>query len=139
MKRNTALGLGLAASVTATLLWHGPGGAGARLSASLDHEVRAMLDHYEMQAIRARVQHDPLTRRILLEGPADDFQRGEIKRMSGALPGIAAAHWVGQGEQERQLPLIAEVLLMALAGFAAGVVIAYVIALRRRSREALAE
>ena len=139
MKRNTGLGIGLAASLAATALWHGPGGAGARLSNLLDHDVRAMLDHYEMQAVGARIQHDPLTRRIILDGPADDFQRGEIKRMTETLPGVATAHWTGSGDRTRQLPLLAEVALMALACFAAGAVLAYVAALRRRSKEALAE
>ena len=139
MKRNSALGIGLAATLAATALWHGPGGAGARLGKLLDHDSRAMLDHYEMQAVGARIQHDPLTRRIVLDGPADDFQRGEIKRMTESLPGVATAHWTGSGDRTRQLPLLAEVALMALACFAAGVVLAYVAALRRRSKEPLAE
>ena len=80
---------------------------------------------------------DPLTRRIVLDGPADDFQRSEIKRMSEELPGIATAHWTGFADRDRQLPLLAEVALMVLACFAAGVILAYVAALRRRSKEAL--
>jgi len=139
MNRNRALALGLGATLVATLLWHGPGGAGERLGASLVHRERAMLDHYEMQAIAARIQHDPLSRRIILSGPADDFQRSEMVRMSEQLPGISTAHWVGTRDRVRQLPLLAEVLLMALASFAAGAVLAYVAALRRRSREALLE
>ena len=139
MRSSTALGLGLAATLAATALWHGPGGASARLGKLLDHDVRAMLDHYEMQAVGARIQHDPLTRRILLDGPADDFQRGEIKRMTETLPGVATAQWMRSGDRTRQLPLLAEVALMALACFAAGAVLAYVAALRRRSKEALVE
>ena len=137
MKRNTALGVGLAATLAATILWHGPGGAGARLAASLDHDVRTMLDHYEMQAVDARIEHDPLVRRILLKGPADDFQRGEIKRMSESLPGVAAARWTGSGDKSRQLPLLGEAMLMAMACFSAGAILAYIAALRRRAREAL--
>ncbi len=137
MKRKPALALGVAATLAASLLWHGPGGAGGRLGKSIDHEVRAMLDHYEMQMVSSHIQHDPLTRRIVLDGPADDFQRAEIKRMSEELPGIATAHWTGFVDRTRQLPLLAEVGLMALACFAAGVILAYVAALRRRSKEAL--
>lgn len=135
MKRNIALAIGVAATLAATLLWHGPSGAGARLGKTIDHEVRTMLDHYEMQQVGARIQHDPLTRRVVLDGPADDFQRAEIKRMSETLPGVATAHWADSGDKKRQLPLLAEVALMALASFAAGTILAYIAALRRRSRE----
>lgn len=138
MKRNTALAIGVAATLAATFLWHGPAGAGERFAGSIDRQVRAMLDHYEMQAIAARTQRAPLTRRIMLAGPADDFQRDEIKRMSLELPGIAGAHWAGRRAPPRTLPLLAEVMLMALASFATGVVLAYIAALRRRAREAFA-
>ena len=98
-----------------------------------------MLDHYEMQAISARTQRQPLARTILLSGRADDFQRSEIVRLSEELPGISTARWAGRKTIVRQLPLFAEVLLMALASFAAGAIIAYVAALRRRLKEALRE
>ena len=137
MKQFATLGLGLVATLAATLLWHGPGGAGGRLGRSLDHIERAMLDHAEMQMVGSRIQHDPLTRRIILDGPADDFQRSELKRMSEELPGIATAHWTGFVDPDRQLPLLAEVALMALACFAAGVILAYVAALRRWAEEDL--
>ncbi len=137
MKPSAALAIGLAASLAATALWHGPGGAGARLGKALDHEVRFMLDHYEMQAVGARIQHDPLTRRIILDGPADAFQRGEIRRLTETLPGVAAADWTGSGDRPRQLPLLIEAMLLSLASFAAGAVLAYIAALRRRSKQAL--
>ena len=138
MKRNNALGIGLAATLAATVLWHGPGGAGARFAASIDRTMRATLDHYEMQPVTARLQREPLTRRLMLDGPADDFQRGEIKRIALDIPGVATAHWAGPRNPPRALPLLAEAMLMALACFAIGVVLAYIAALRRRSREAFA-
>ncbi|MEO5578038.1 MAG: hypothetical protein ABIR25_03170 [Sphingomicrobium sp.] len=138
MKRNTALVTGLVATLAATFLWHGPGGAGARFAGSIDRTMRATLDHYEMPSVAARLQRDPLTRRLMLEGPADDFQRGEIKRIALDVPGVATAHWAGPRNPPRALPLLAEAMLMALACFAIGVVLAYIAALRRRSREAFA-
>lgn len=137
MKRNTALAIGVAATLAATFLWHGPGGAGERFAGLIDRQMRATLDHYEMPMIAARVERGPLTRRMMLDGPADDFQRGEIKRMSLELPGIAGAHWAGRRAPPRAVPLIAEVMLMALACFAIGVVLAYIAALRRRANEAI--
>ena len=136
MKRNMALAIGIAATLAAAILWHGPGGAGERLAGSIDRTMRTTLDHYEMQPVAARIQRDPLTRRLMLDGPADDFQRSEIKRISLDVPGVASAYWAGPRDPPRALPLLAEVMLMALACFAIGVVLAYIAALRRRSREA---
>lgn len=136
MKRNTALGIGVAASLAATFLWHGVGGAGDRLAGSIDRTMRTTLDHYEMPLVRAATQRDPLTRRLMFDGPADDFQRGEITRIALEVPGVATTYWAGPRAPARALPLIAEALLMALACFAIGVVLAYIVALRRRAREA---
>lgn len=136
MKRNTALGIGIAATLAATFLWHGIGGAGERLAGSIDRTMRTTLDHYEMPAVAARTQRDPLTRRLMLDGPADDFQRSEISRIALEVPGVAAAYWAGPRPPARAIPLFVEVMLMALAAFAIGVVLAYIVALRRRAREA---
>lgn len=137
MNRNRSLALGVAATLAATWLWHGPAGAGDRLTATTAREVRQMLDHYEMQRIDVAAERGPLTRRILLSGPADDFQHSEIVRRSEALPGVAAAAWVGNEAGSRPLPLMAEAMLMALVAFAVGAVLAYIAALRRRAREAI--
>lgn len=136
MNRTGALAIGVAATFATTFLWHGPGGAGERFAGTIDRTMRATLDHYEMSAVTARLQRDPLTRRLLLGGPADAFQRGEIARIALEVPGLATAHWPGPRNPPRALPLLAEVALMALAAFAIGVVMAYIAALRRRAREA---
>ena len=138
MKRNTALAIGVVASLAATFLWHGPAGAGERFAGSVDRTIRATLDHYEMPQVAARLKREPLTRRLMLDGPADDFQRGEIKRISLEVPGVSSAYWVGPRKPARAFPLFAEAMLMALVCFATGVVLAYIAALRRRSREAFA-
>jgi hypothetical protein len=137
MNRNRSLALGIVATLAATWLWHGPGGAGDRLTAMTSHEVRAMLDHYEMQQVGVAVEHAPLTRRILLSGPADEFQHGEIVRRSEEIPGVREATWRGSEGGSRPLPLLAEAMLTALVAFAAGVILAYITALRRRAREAI--
>lgn len=136
MNRVGALAIGVVATLAATYLWHGPGGAGERFAGTIDRTMRATLDHYEMQPVAARLQRDPLTRRLLLDGPADAFQRSEISRIALEVPGLASAHWPGPRDPPRALPLIVEVMLMALAAFAIGVVLAYYAALRRRAREA---
>jgi hypothetical protein len=93
MNRVSIVILGAFAAIVATWLWHGPLGAGDRFASAVDSRARVMLDHYEMVHVRAQMERKPLTRRVLLSGPADDFQRREIKRMIEAQPGVAEASW----------------------------------------------
>ena len=126
--------------------WHRPGcgtgraGAGERLRRRKSiGQMRATLDHYEMPAVSATLQRAPLTRRLLLAGPADDFQRSRDQAHVG---------WNCPASPKRLGTLNAAALascfhcsprsmLMALASFAIGAILAYVAALRRRAREAI--
>lgn len=93
MNRLAILLAGIGAVGVATWLWHGPLGAGARFAAAVDGRARAMLDKYEMIHVQARMERRPITRRVVLSGPADDFQRSEIERLVEAQPGVADAAW----------------------------------------------
>jgi hypothetical protein len=99
MSRLTIFTLGLVATVTATWVWHGPLGHGETFAAGVERRARAMLDHYEMTHVQARLERGPLTRRVILSGPADDFQRREIKRMVEAQPGVSEAAWSASSVQ----------------------------------------
>ena len=136
MKRNPALALGILATLAAAAVWHEPGGAAARFTTAAERTMRLTLDHYEMPGIAVQLQRGPLTRTLRFNGPADDFQRGEILRIGGEVPGVAATSWAGR-PAPRALPLLAEIMLMALASFAIGAVLASIAALRRRAREAI--
>jgi hypothetical protein len=134
MTRNRALLFGIAATLLAAFLWHGPGGAGERLARHVDGEIRRTLDHYEMQSVQNRLQRGPLMRRMIFTGPADEFQRTEIVRIAEELPGIAEGRWNRpKGIRLFPLPLLVEAMLMALVAFAAGAIVAYVFALRARN------
>lgn len=137
MKRNPALALGFLATLATAALWHGPGGAATRFATTAERTMRMTLDHYEMPAIAVKLQRAPLNRTLQFDGPADDFQRSEILRIGREVPGVAATWWAGQRPPPRALPLLAEAMLMALASFAIGAVLAYIAALRRRAREAI--
>ena len=76
-----------------TALWHGPLGAGEKLARKAEASARATLDHYEMPMIQARMQRRPLARRLLLSGPADDFQRAELARILDDTPGVLEVRW----------------------------------------------
>ena len=127
--RPILLAIAAAAALGAAALWHGPLGAADRLAATIERDVRATLVYYEMTAVDVRLQRGPLTRKLALKGPADDFQRGELVRVLNTLPGVSGATWSAEA---RGLPLIVESALAALAGFLAGLVIAYLVELRRR-------
>jgi hypothetical protein len=66
---------------------------------------------------------------VLLSGPADDFQRTELVRLIDQVPGVAGAAWSPRGAR---VPLIAEGAGVAVLGFLFGLLVAYLVELRRR-------
>ncbi len=93
MNRRQILFLGIAAVVGTAALWHGPLGAGDRLASQAEASARRTLDYYELPMIQARMQRHPLTRRLILSGPADDFQRAELIRILDDTPGVLEVRW----------------------------------------------
>ncbi len=87
------LALGIASTLGATAIYHGPAGAGDRLATAIEKIARAELDRQEMVQVNAKLQRNPLRRTLVLSGPADDFQRSELVRIMGALPGVDAVGW----------------------------------------------
>ena len=66
---------------------------------------------------------------MLLSGPADNFQRSELIKLMGVVPGVSSATWSDTGGG---LPLIAEGTGVAVLGFLLGLLVAYLVELRRR-------
>ena len=127
--RNLALIAGAALAIAAAALWHGPFGAADRFSTRVERGARQALDYYEMTRVTAQLQRNPLSRRLILTGPADDFQHSELVRVLDQLPGVSSVSWSpGRGG----FPLIAEGALLALVGFLAGLLLAYLVELHRR-------
>ncbi len=93
MRRTPTLVLGIFAVIGLTWIWHGPLGAGERLAGEIEAAARAQLDRDEMMQVQARVERRPLSRRLVLSGAADDFQRQEIRRRMRLLPGVGDAAW----------------------------------------------
>jgi hypothetical protein len=93
MSRRTILLSGIAAVVGSTALWHGPLGAGERLARQAEANARRTLDYYELPMVQARMQRGPLVRRLILSGPADDFQRAELVRILDETPGLLEVRW----------------------------------------------
>ena len=82
-----------AATVGFTAVWHGPLGAGDRLAGEVEARARKTLDYYELPLIQAKLQRSPLSRRLVLSGPADDFQRTELIRILDETPGVLDVRW----------------------------------------------
>ena len=134
MGKRTLFLLGVAATLAVGALWHGPLGAGARLAARMEARTQQLLVEWDMTQVRGKVAQGPLRREVLLSGKADDFQRGELKRLVGMLPGVEAVAFERE-QRDKPLPLAVEAELAALIGFGIGLIIAYLGELRRRSRQ----
>jgi uncharacterized membrane-anchored protein YhcB (DUF1043 family) len=127
-KRAIALAVGTMLSLAPAGLWSGPLGAADRLATQVEHDARFTLDNYEMTQITGHLHRAPLSRTLILSGPADDFQRSELVRILSIIPGVSRVRWSNRGG----VPLIAEAAGAAILGFLLGLLIAYVAELRRR-------
>jgi len=123
-----ALSAGLLVSLGLAAAWHGPLGASDRFSAHVERTARTALDYYEMPKIEAHLHRSPVTRRLVLSGPADDFQQSELMRIMALIPGVREARWSGGGG----VPLIVESAAATILGFLLGLLLAYLVELRRR-------
>ena len=128
-QRIRALLLGGMAALALAAVWHGPLGAADRLATRAERAAREALEYYEMAGVTAQLQRSPLSRRLLLKGPADDFQTRELARVMSQVPGVSRATW---SNESAGVPLIAEGGAAALLGFLLGLLLAYLVELRRR-------
>lgn len=128
-RRVRAIVAGVLFAMIAVAVWHGPLGAADRLTRDLERSGRQTLaDNDAPTGISARIHHRPLTRQLILSGPGDDFQRTEAARLMSEIPGVSDASW----SESTGIPLIVEGFGTALAGFLLGLLLAYLVELRRR-------
>jgi hypothetical protein len=128
-RRNVALASGVVAALALAALWHGPLGGAGRLEVQVQAAIQKNLVYYEMTKVSAHLHHGPLTREVLLSGPADDFQRVELAALIDQLPGVSSASWSSEAVGT---PLIVEGLAVSVVGFLFGLLLAYLAELRRR-------
>jgi hypothetical protein len=127
--RIRALVGGVLLTVAAATLWHGPLGAADRFSSQVERIARQVLvDFGAPRGVTVRMQRGPLTRQLILSGPSDEFQRGEAARLLSGIPGVSRASWTSTPG----VPLIVEVAGVAVVGFLSGLLLAYLVELRRR-------
>ena len=92
-KRRKTFFAGLAATIGVAILWHWPLGAADRLAGRVEAAALAELRHQEMFGVTARLDRSPLRRRLVLSGPAEDFQQAELVRILDELPGVSGVRW----------------------------------------------
>jgi len=114
-------------------LWHGPLGTGEKLASTIERQSRQVLNDWEMTQVQAKVERAPLRRTLVLSGPADDFQRSELVRIMDGVPGVANVRWTDMNPP-LTLPLLAEAELAGLVCFSLGLLLSYLLELRRRYR-----
>lgn len=129
-RRALAFGAAGLAAIAGAMLWSGPLGAADRFITAVEVPIRAMLVHYEMTQVSAGLRRAPLRRQIVYRGPADEVQRTELVRMAEELPGVASATW---NLKVRAIPIVAEGGAVALFGMLVGLLIAYLLDVRRRN------
>jgi hypothetical protein len=117
-----------AIAIAGAFAWHGPAGAADRFASTVEDSARQRLVDWEMPQVQAHLHRNPLTRRLLLSGPADDFQQSELVRIMSDVPGVSRATWSGSAG----IPLIVEGVGAALLGFLLGLLLAYGSDRRRR-------
>jgi hypothetical protein len=93
MTTRSKLLIGAIATLAIAELYHGPFGAAAELESRIERRARTELDRNEMFQVQARLGEKPLTRTLILSGPADGFQRGALVEVMGELPGVDSVEW----------------------------------------------
>lgn len=131
-RRNKSLAIGLLVALGFAIVWHGPLGGADRFAREIEQDLHRALVHYEMSQVSAHLRHGPLTRQVVLSGPADDFQRSELVRLLNQMPGVSDTSW---SPRSVGVPLIVQGLAVALLGFLSGLLLAYLLELRRRYNE----
>ena len=127
-RRGLPLIIAAAAALAGAELWHGPLGAADRFATVVEQSATQRLADWEMSQVTAHLHRNPLSRRLLLSGRADDFQRSELVRIMSDVPGVGRAAW----DQSSGIPLMLESAAVSLLGFLGGLLLAYLVELRRR-------
>lgn len=90
---------GLAAALLAGWIAHGPLGRGETFVARLQADSEAVLREAALGGVSVRFPSDPLARRAILSGTANDFQKEGMGLLPGinnriaAVPGVSGVRW----------------------------------------------
>jgi len=131
--------IGLALTLAAAWIAHGPLGGGTRLVDRLEREARAGVARSELPGIDVRLDRRPLTRRATLSGSANDLQREGLGSQMGvsdyvrAVEGISGVRWADEPDGGRRTaPLVVETLILSALAYLLGLGLGWLLWGRRR-------
>ncbi len=99
MSRWVKVLIGLAAALAAALIHYWPLGGGETFIASLEERAEARLRAVALPGVEVRMKRDPLSRVVILSGPANDFQKEGMGSYPGlndrmrSIPGVSGVEW----------------------------------------------
>ena len=94
--------IGLALALAAGWVSHGPLERGEAMVAQLDAELQAVVRDVNIAGVFGQMERQPLARKALLSGPANQFQREGQGSLPGldqrvlAIPGMGGLDWTDQ-------------------------------------------
>jgi OOP family OmpA-OmpF porin len=101
MSRSVKFLVGLALALLSGWIGHGPLGQGEAFVDQLDAQAKAVVRANELP-VQVRFERDPLSRRAILSGHVDRFQREGMEGFPGiegrvaAVPGVSGVRWEGE-------------------------------------------
>jgi hypothetical protein len=99
MSRWLKLLIGGVAALAAGVISHGPLGRGEAFVSLLETKANEEVRKAELPDVQVRMERDPLRRRAVLTGNANDFQREGMGQLPGindrvsGVPGISGIRW----------------------------------------------
>ena len=117
MTRPVKILIGLVAALLMGWVWHGPAGQGEALVGALEQQAKMAAANAELPGISVRMVRDPLSRKAVLSGTANDLQREGLGSQQGvkdyvrAVKGMAGVSWDDE-PRAGGLPLLAETLIL---------------------------
>lgn len=94
MDASAKIFIGLAATVASSWVFHEPLGYGRRLVDEMDRKVQYVVRKQDVPGVAAAFERSPLSRDLVLSGPADDFQRlGFIDLIRNSVEGVRDISW----------------------------------------------
>jgi len=127
MSRTAKILIGLLAVLLMGWIWHAPMGRGAAFVNALEAEAKDVVAYAELPNIGVRMARDPLSRKAVLSGPADDFQRHGMRDEPGLvgrvalIDGMGNARWSDEpGSGLWPLPLLVETEIQLAFAYALG-------------------
>lgn len=142
MSRTVKFLIGLLLALLAGMIWHGPAGNGERLVGRIEADARNLVAQTNLPGLSVRAERDPLSRDLVISGPANDLQREGLGSQNGVMDYARAAPNVGSVRWDDEkagfsLPLLAETLIVAVLAFLIGFGLATPLFNRRRKHSFL--